>query len=331
MLNKIYEKIKNFIKVNIRFLLIYLFILILILWDMPYVIYKRGGVIDVSNRIQIESNNEVEGKIQLSYVSTLKGNIPFILLSYILPDWDLYKIEEVSASGNIDEDIKKGKIKMNEGIDNAIISAFRESGNDIKINKTYYNVEYFSSYADTDLKIGDQILSFDGIEYSNVNELKEYINTLNIGDKVILKLINNEEKYATVYEYNNELYMGVSFSNSYDYETPIKVDIKTKNNESGSSGGFMTSLAIYNALTNEDITRGYNIVGTGTIDSLGNVGEIGGVKYKLLGAVKNKADIFMCPENNYEEAMEVKNNRKLNIEVVSVKTLRDAITYLENK
>ena len=52
----------------------------------------------------------------------------------------------------------------------------------------------------------------------------------------------------------------------------------------------MMSLAIYNALTNNDLTKGRLIVGTGTIDENGKVGEIDGVKYKLKSAVNKKAD-----------------------------------------
>ena len=61
----------------------------------------------------------------------------------------------------------------------------------------------------------------------------------------------------------------------------------------------------------------------------GNVGDIGGVKFKLMGAVNNKADIFLVPEENYEEAIKVKKEKGYNIEIVSVKTLKDAIDYLE--
>ena len=50
----------------------------------------------------------------------------------------------------------------------------------------------------------------------------------------------------------------------------------------------MTALAIYNYLTEEDITHGKTIVGTGTIDINGNVGLIGGVKYKLKVLLKIK-------------------------------------------
>ena len=90
------------------------------------------------------------------------------------------------------------------------------------------------------------------------------------------------------------------------------------------------ALAIYNALTDEDITKGLNIVGTGAINSDGTVEEIDGVKYKILGANKIKADIFFCPEENYQEAKKVVDKRNLKIKVVKVKTLEEAIEYLNN-
>ena len=90
----------------------------------------------------------------------------------------------------------------------------------------------------------------------------------------------------------------------------------------------MLALEIYNKLTNEDITHGYKIAGTGTIDDLGKVGTIGGVKYKLKGAVSDKAKVFFVPASNYEEAMKVKNDNNYKIEVVKVEKLIDAINYL---
>ena len=72
----------------------------------------------------------------------------------------------------------------------------------------------------------------------------------------------------------------------------------------------MMALSIYGNLTNQDLTNGKTIVGTGTIDIDGNVGSIGGVKYKLIGAVKNKADIFIVPNGeNYDEAIKIKKEK----------------------
>ena len=90
------------------------------------------------------------------------------------------------------------------------------------------------------------------------------------------------------------------------------------------------SLTVYNQLTETDITRGKKIVGTGTIDINGNVGEIGGVKYKLIGAVKNKADIFICPEENYEEAISVAKDKNYDIKIISAKTFDEALEKLAN-
>ena len=90
------------------------------------------------------------------------------------------------------------------------------------------------------------------------------------------------------------------------------------------------ALSIYDYLTEEDLTNNLKIVGTGTIDEEGNVGEIGGVKYKIKAAVKNDTDIFFVPKDNYEEAMEVKNTNNLDIKLISISNITDAINYLEN-
>ena len=89
------------------------------------------------------------------------------------------------------------------------------------------------------------------------------------------------------------------------------------------------SLSIYSAISGEDILKGRNIAGTGTIDIEGNVGEIGGIKYKVMGAVKNKMDIILVPSANYKEAMKVKKEKKYKIKIVEVKTFQDAIKYLK--
>ena len=55
------------------------------------------------------------------------------------------------------------------------------------------------------------------------------------------------------------------------------------------------------------------------------------VKYKLKGAVSKKADIFFALEgDNYNDAIKEKKKNNYDIEIVKVKTLRDAIEYLEN-
>jgi len=335
MFNKIYVKFKNYIKANYKFLLFLTFLIFLFYYEFPYIIYKSGGTINLEDRVIVDKKFTQEGKLSMSYVTAMKGIAPFILLSYVMPDWDLVPLEDITTEESYNEVLELGKEYLNEGIDNAIIAAFNESDYNVRIKKSINKVVYLSDKANTDIRIGDEVVAINNVLVDGIEKIKEYVNTLHDNDIVEIEVINDGISYirkATLYkDDDNVLKVGISFKTTYEYETEIPVTVKMKDNESGSSGGLMMSLAIYNAVTEEDITNGLNIVGTGSILSDGTVEEIGGVKYKILAAAKKDADIFFCPEANYEEAVKTKEKRNLDVEVVKVKTLRDAIDYLETK
>ena len=334
MFNKIYEKIKNFIKNNYLFIILMIFIIFMFYYETPYMIYRSGGTIDLNNRVIVDKDYTQKGSISMSYVTAMKGSPAFVLLSYIIPDWDLEKISENSES-SYDETLEIGKEYLKEGIDNAIIAAFNETSYNIEITKENIKAIFLSDKAKTDIKVGDLFLKINDKEINNFKEVKDLINSLQENEKVNIVVKNKDkeyERYAYIYKAeDNTLKIGVAFHTTYEYTTEIPVKVNMKNNESGSSGGLMMSLQIYNALTPEDITKGLKIVGTGTINADGTVTEIGGVKYKVLAASKAKADIFFCPEDNYNEAMAVKNKRNLKIEIVKVNSLKEVIDYLNSK
>lgn len=335
MINKIYEKIIKFIKENYLFLIGIIFIIGMFYIELPYVIYKSGGIIGLNDRVKIDREYIEKGSINMSYVTAVKGTPAFVILSHIIPDWDLKKISDISSEGSYDDILEIGKEYLNEGINNAIISAFREANYPVNITNNYLKVVYISEKSNTDIKKGDIILKVNDLEINDFQEFKNYINSLNENDTVKLLVKNNNkeiERFAKIYkEDDGTLKIGVAFHNICEFTTDIPVKIDMKNNESGSSGGLMMSLQVYNALTDEDITRGLKIVGTGSINSEGQVEEIGGVKYKVLAANKEKADVFFCPKENFEEAIDVKNKRNLKMEIVEVETLKDVINYLKNK
>ena len=79
----------------------------------------------------------------------------------------------------------------------------------------------------------------------------------------------------------------------------------------------------------EDLLRGRKIAGTGAILENGEVEEIAGIKYKLLGASKENADVIFVPVANYNEAVDVKNEYNLTLEIIPVETFYDAVSYLK--
>lgn len=333
MFAKIYEKIKEFIKENYKELIVLIVIVLLFTIKLPYSIYTPGGAVNLNNRIRVENGYETEGSFNMAYVSMVRGSIPFLLISYVIPDWDIVAASDITAEGeDMDEMLERERLYMQESMDAAIINAYQAAGEDITITRTVNEVSYLSEDSDTDLEIGDQILSVNGDEISSLDDLKNIVESLSSGTEVTLRVIRDDEERdctAVTYDTNDGTKIGVSLLTTYEYETDPEVTITSKASEAGSSGGLMMSLAIYNQLVPEDITNGMKIVGTGTIDIEGNVGEIGGVRYKLIGAVKNDADLFICPEENYEEAMSVKKEKDYDITIISVSTFLEAIEKLE--
>ena len=333
MFNKIYERVIKYIKEEYKFLILLGLILFLGLFRLPYNLYISGGIIDINDRLKVGDNENIEkGSLNMAYVLSTRATIPTYLLSYIF-DWEKESIEEAKIDKNdsVDDMWKREKMYMQEANDNAIISAFREANEKIVLHSEKLTVLYIDEGSTTSLKAGDIILSINNVKINKFEDIKEILKDFEIGDKVNVVFQRDDsvmDGYFVVREMNNEKKAGLYIIKSFDYEIdkPVKIDFSNK--EGGPSGGLMLSLAIYNRLTSFDITKGRKIVGTGTIDSDGNVGEIGGIKYKLIGAYKNNADIFLVPEENYEEAIKVKKDKNYDIEIVKVKTLREAINYL---
>ena len=332
MFTKIYEKLKKFIKENYKELIVLVVIILLFTIELPYSIYTPGGAVNLNDRITVEDGYEVDGSFNMAYVSMVRGSIPFLLLSYILPDWDIVSAEDLTIEGeNMDEMLERERLYLQQSIDAAIINAYRSAGKTVTITGTINEVSYLATEADTNLQIGDQILSVNGKEISSLDDMKSIIEALPENETVSIQVLRDDKEkecYAVTYE-DQGVKIGVSLITTYEYTTDPEVIITSRASEAGSSGGLMMSLTIYNQLVSEDITGGKKIVGTGTIEIEGNVGEIGGVKYKLIGAVKNDADIFICPEENYEEAVSVAEEKGYDIEIIQVRTFDEAIKKLE--
>jgi PDZ domain-containing protein len=119
--------------------------------------------------------------------------------------------------------------------------------------------------------------------------------------------------------------LGVSIQTAgFDVHTPFPVTITPQKIVGGPSAGLMFTLAVYNALTPQDLTGGRRIAGTGTINPDGSVGPIGGVQQKVAAAEAAGAEYFLSPVENYPDALAAAKN----IRVVEIATAQQAIDFL---
>ena len=332
MFTKIYEKIINYIKREYVFLIVLGVIIFLGLFRLPYNIHMGGGIINIASRLEVENEYKETGSYNMAYVRTINATIPTYLLSYIF-NWERESIEDAKLDENdTAKDMwKREKLYLDEANNSAIISAYTLANEDINIKKEKLQILYVDKNSKTDLKTGDEVISIEGVKLNAFEEIKEILKDYQVGDKVSVNYLrDNKEKtgYFIVREIEGIKKAGLYLIKMYDYDTKRKTTLDFSSNEGGPSGGFMLSLAIYDRLTSEDLTKGRKIAGTGTIDKNGKVGAIGGVKYKVMGANGGDADVFFVPEDNYKEAIEFKEKKGYDLNIVKVSTLSDAIEYL---
>ena len=324
-------KFKKFIKENYKIILLMILIILFFNIKLPYYILAPGGTINITNRVVMEDyKKEENGSINMLYVSEYDGT-PASLLMAKIKNYDIESNKERQISNETIKEInKRNKIMRDNSLDIATMVAYTEAGKKIDI-KNRKNV-VVATTIDNGLEIEDEIITVDNIKCEEVADIKKQINSKEENDIITFKILREnkekEIKSKVLLEGTNKI-VGAVIITEYDYEINPQIDIKFKNSESGASGGLMLALTIYNAITEDDIIKGRTIAGTGTISLDGTVGEIDGIKYKIMGAAKNKVDIVFVPSANYEEAIMTKNKYKYNLEIVRVDTFKEAIEYLK--
>ena len=336
MIKKTCQQIKLMLRENYKFIFLLIAFYFVLTIPLPYYIHTKGGLIDISNKVTIEDEHDKSGSINLSYVTEMSGNVLTYMLSYVIPSWDLVSQREYVSSNETATDVDyRNKLLLDEANANAVVVAYKEANKEVTIKDKHFYVVYVDEAADTTLKVGDEIITADGVK---IDTMKDYIDAVaksTIGDNLNIVVLDKNEKRvnrtAKVFEMEERNVTGIIVTSKIEYEANPKITFTFDESESGPSGGLMMSIAIYNKLISDDLTKGLTIVGTGTIDIDGNVGEISGIEYKLKGAVDAKADIFFAPlGDNYEDAKKLAKKNNYDIKIVGVSTFSDAINYLRS-
>ena len=336
MLNKIYLRFKKIMKEYYKTIIFLIICYFVFTFPLPYYIYAGGGTININDRVIVEDSSHSSGSLNFAYVKELEGNVASFILGNIIPWYDVEKEEDVELNEDeTSEDIMfRNRIYLENANQTAIMLGYTKAGKEVDVKDKHFYIIYVEEKEDNGLRVGDELISVNGKEIDDVTDYTNEIQNHEVGDEVEVTVIRDDKEknvVATVKEGEDYKVTGVSVSTIYEYDTNPKIELNFKDSEGGPSGGLMLTLAIYDKLTDKDLTNGLKIVGTGTISSDGTVGEIGGVKYKLNGAVKAKADLFLVPKgDNYKEALKEKEEHDYDIEIKAIGTFDEAVEYLES-
>ncbi|WP_350349519.1 PDZ domain-containing protein [Agromyces sp. G08B096] len=309
----------------------------------PYVIQQPGPVYDTLGtadhdgeqvpliEIPDETTYPTGGELNLLTVSVVgrPGATPSwldVLGTWFDPTRAAIPQEEVFPPGITQEDREaRNEAAMVDSQQDAIAAALVELGYDFPREVTVASVIDDSPAAGV-LEEGDVVETVDGREVHSVDELRTAVSehgtdapasltVLRDGEELALEVVPVERDGVTV------LGIGVRMA----YEFPIDVEIQL-DKVGGPSAGMMFALGIVDKLTPGELTGGEVFAGTGTIDSSGAVGPIGGIRQKLWGAEREGADWFLSPVANCGEVV---GHVPDGMRVFSVETLDQAREIVE--
>lgn len=235
-------------------------------------------------------------------------------------------VEAVFPPGISEEDRdSQNEAQMVDSQQDAIAAALVELGYDFPREVVVQGVGE-GLPAEGVLEIGDVITAVDGEPVRSVGELRGALAEHGTESPATLEVVRGDgttEVEVTPVERNGQVVIGIGVRMRYEF--PIDVEIRL-DDVGGPSAGMMFALGIVDKLTPGAMTGGERVAGTGTIDSDGEVGGIGGIRQKLWGAVDSGADWFLAPEANCGEVV---GHVPDGLEVFAVTTLDEARAIVE--
>ncbi len=339
-------------KIGITFVTLAL-LAVLFLYPMDSYISQPGGAYDLSPLVEVEGVEEAgTGTFNLMTISLAKATPVTYALSRFSKDRKVLPAKSVRMHGENEAEyqLRQQRLMANSKY-NAITVAFQKANIPVTLDLNGVLVmKVLKKGASSNLlEIGDIIHEIDEKPLTYSGEFGTLVAEKSAGDKIRLLVEREEEEkeieivLKEIPESDGRVGIGVQFEEDRIVETDPKVTIQTSN-IGGPSAGLMFTLEILNHLVDEDLTKGYNIAGTGEMLEDGTVGRIGGADFKVMAAAKDGVDIFFAPDDeipkevkevnpmiqsNYEEAVQTAEAIKTSMKIIPVKTIDDALAYLE--
>ncbi|WP_297992521.1 SepM family pheromone-processing serine protease [Anoxybacillus sp.] len=312
-------------------------------FHLPYYVTMPGTAEPLRPLVEVKGGYKEEGELMLTTVRMGQANLFSFILAHVSKYNELYRMDEVRQEGESDEEYTHRQLKMMENSkETAIAVAYKKANKPFSYkNKGVYVLYVMDEMpASKQLKSGDQLTAIDGQRINEADEFIQYVSGKKKGDRVhITYKREGKEKTVTLTlvpfpKDKERVGLGVSVMTDRDIVTDPPVRIES-DQIGGPSAGLMFALEVYNQLVPEDLTKGYRIAGTGTINSDGEVGPIGGISQKVIAAHKAGADIFFAPNergathSNYKEAAKTAKDIGTNMKIVPVDTFDDAVQFLQ--
>lgn len=305
-----------------------------ILWFVPsgYVLNMPGSAVDVAPMIVIEGEESSgERGVMLTTVVTREANLTLALFGLVYPQAELRPRTSYLREGeDFEQYFERTRQMMLESQNVAKFVALREAGFEARIDGD--GVEVVSVSADSPssgkLHPGDVVVAAGGVDTAITDDLLSVVAGHSPGDELGLILERQGQRHEVTVllmradDDSNRALIGIGVvtrNPRYVFPREIKIDAGAIG---GPSAGLAFTLELIDRLLPEQSLLGdLRVACTGTVNSKGEVGSVGGVPLKVWAASRAGADLFLVPRANYQAALDA----GAGIEIVPVDTIDDAV------
>lgn len=303
-----------------------------------YVIERPGQVFDVMGEIsgqKVISSDDVEvfetdSRFDVTTVSLLgnRESTPTwvqVLWAWADPEQIVLPLDDVFPPNLTTAEIRaESTAQMEVSQQDAIAAALTQLG--YEIPRTLYVASVIADAPSSGILVaGDFVVSARGTEVATFDELKGQIQ-LSEGNPIVIDVLREGQPLSLeITPERRETDWVIGAMVGYTYDFPVEIQLQL-GDVGGPSGGLMFSLGILDALSEGSMADSYHVSGTGTINSAGEVGPIGGVGLKMIAAKNSGADLFLVPQGNCEEAI---GQIPDGLSVVTVRDLNEALSAVQ--
>lgn len=324
----------------------------LLLFPTNYFLEKTGTAERVSKFVTVKKQHDQQkGKFLLTTVQIQQATPIQILIGHFQPFTEVLSQAELTGGASDAAYNKLQDYYIQNSANMAIAQAAKKA--DVPYEQRFIGVYVLDVMKNSDfyhtLKLGDTVRKVDQHQFSSTAGFQKYIRQQKKGQMVQITYARDQKikqakgKLITLPN-TKQAGLGITLTDHTKVKTevPIKIDA---GDIGGPSAGLMFTLQVYDQLSNTDLRKGRVIAGTGTIESDGSVGAIGGIDKKVVAASAAGATVFFAPDdhltkaeqkvmphyqNNYQLAKLAAKKIKTKMKIVPVTSFDDAVQYLEN-
>jgi PDZ domain-containing protein len=303
---------------------------ILGLVSLPYYVLGPGPARDVQPLIRISEHPTypADGRLLLTSVNLTHANLYELIDGWLDPTkavWSERDLFPRDITPQEERQISLSEMDTSK-IDAAVValSAFTEypevAGEGLLVERVLSG-----SPADGRLFAGDLLVSVDGDQLEGFDDLRTGAQEAGVGGRLVFTVEAGGQTRREVVVLGRVPGVdgpGIGINTVANFPFPLTIESA---DIGGPSAGLMWTLGLVELLGPDDLTDGRVVAGTGTIDTEGNVGPIGGVEDKVLAAERAGAVLFFVPADNAPAARAAAEDMR----IVSVRTYQDAVDYLD--